>query len=246
MNKLSTAALSLLALLVVVTGCSKGSDNTVLAKVNSSSITAADFRKQLESLTPQMQQAVAADATARKEFLEDLIGIELVVQEAKKLGLDKDAEFQKSMDARKKEIDEYRKQLDQQRAKLDQQLQDANKDELFNSVLKKQLGEKIGKVAAPTDQEVKDYYAKNKAKITAAVGKQVSLKEIEPQLKARLQQEKRREVYLAFAKELKAKATISIDDKALETATASMAKPQELDLSNITIKPGPKKEAAAK
>jgi predicted nucleic acid-binding protein len=240
MNKLATtAALSVLALAVSLAGCGKSADNAVLAKVNNATITAADFKKQLEGLTPQMQQAVAADATARKEFLEDLIGIELVVQEAKKLGLDKDAEFKKSMDARKKEIEDYKK-------KLDQQLQDATKDELFNSVLKKELGEKMAKVPAPTDKEVKDYYAKNREKIIAAVGKPVSLKEIEPQLKMRLQQEKRREVYLAYAKELKAKAAISVDDKALAAATSALAQPKELDLSNMTVKTAPKKEGAGK
>jgi len=97
MKKFNTA-LTLFVLLLAITaitmsGCAKGQDGAVLAKVNRTTITAADFKKQIEELAPQMQQAVVADPKARKEFLEDLIGIELVIQEAKRQALDKDAEY---------------------------------------------------------------------------------------------------------------------------------------------------------
>src|SRR5512144_1625873 len=100
MNRLKLAVgISVLALFLSATGCNKptstSSDGAVLAKVNRSTITTAEFKKQLEELAPQMQQAVLSDPKARKEFLEDLIGIELVLQEAKRQGLDKDAEYKK-------------------------------------------------------------------------------------------------------------------------------------------------------
>src|SRR5574337_1110429 len=98
MNILKTAlGVSILAFAIIVAGCGKGSGGAVLAKVNRSTITEADFKRQLSELTPQMQQAVTNDPKARQEFLQDLIGIELVVQEAKRLGMDKDPEFKKSM-----------------------------------------------------------------------------------------------------------------------------------------------------
>src|SRR5512137_3119383 len=118
-------AVAAMAVIVALTGCSKGSDSAVLAKVNNGKITAADFKKQLDDLQPQMLQAVATDAKARKEFLEDLIGIELVLQEAKRQGLDKDAEFKKKQDTLKRE--------------MEQRIQDAAKNELFNALLKKEL-----------------------------------------------------------------------------------------------------------
>ena len=74
-------------------------------RVNRTKITAADFKRQLEDLQPQMQQAVASDPKARKEFLEDLIGIEVVLQEAKRQGLDKDPEFKKRQEMLKKEME---------------------------------------------------------------------------------------------------------------------------------------------
>ncbi len=234
MNTLRMAVgASLLALIVASVGCTKtSSDGTVLARVNRGTITVTDFKKQLEDLAPQMQQAVASDPKARKEFLEDLIGIELVVQEAKRQGLDKDAEFKKRQEMLRKE--------------LERRIQEDAKNELFNGVLKKEIGDKLAKVAAPTDQEVKDYYNKNKDKIVAATGKQIGFKEIEPQLKVRLMQEKRRDLYIEYAKSLKAKAKISIDDKALDEATASLLQPKDVDLSNMKVQPAPKKDDTKK
>ncbi len=231
MNKLGIAAgASLLALVITVSGCTKsGSDGAVLARVNRGTITTTDFKKQVEDLAPQMRQAVATDPKARREFLDDLIGIELVVQEAKRQGMDKDAEFKKRQEMLRKE--------------LERRIQEDAKNELFNSVLKKEIGDKLAKVAAPTDQEVRDYYTKNKDKIDAAVGKKVSFKEIEPQLKMRLMQEKRRDLYLEYAKGLKAKAKITVDDKALDEAIAAM-QPKDVDLSNMKVQPAPKKEGA--
>jgi peptidyl-prolyl cis-trans isomerase C len=228
MHKLIVVAM--LVLTIALIGCSKGSDGAVIAKVGRSTITEADFKKQLEDLAPQMQQAVVMDPKARKEFLEDLIGIELVLQEAKRQGLDKDAEFKKRQETLKKE--------------LERRVQDDTRNELFNALLKKELGDKLAKVAEPTAAEIKGFYDKNKDKIKNATGKQMSLKEVEPQLKQRLMQEKRRDLYIEYAKGLKAKATISVDDKALDAAMTALAQPKELDLSHMKVTTAPKKEAA--
>jgi hypothetical protein len=220
-----------LALAVSITGCNKASDGKVLAKVNRTTITTAEFRKQVEELQPQMQHAVITDAKARKEFLDDLVGIELVIQEATRQGLD-NAELKKKMDARRKD--------------LERALEEEKRNELFNNLLKKEIGDQLAKVTPPTDAEVKDYFDKNKDKIVAAVGKKVSLKEIEPQLKMRMMQEKRRDIYLAYAKSLKDKAKITIDDKALDAMAAEMAKPKDVDISNLKVQPAPKKEETRK
>jgi len=226
--RISATGISILALMVLASGCDKASNGPVLAKVNRTTITTTEFKKQIEDLTPQMQQAVIADPKACKEFLEDLIGIELVIQEAKRLGLDKEADFKKRQDMLKKE--------------LERRVQEEAKNDLFNSLLKKELGDKIGKVPPPTDTEVKEYYTKNLDKIRTAAGKQVSLKEIESQLKMRLMQEKRRELYLEYAKGLKAKAKISVDDKAMDTAVAEFSKPADLSGLQVQKIPAPAEE----
>lgn len=219
----------LLTVAVSMTGCNKGTNSTVLAKVNRGTITEVDFKKQLEDLTPQMQQAVATDPKARREFLDDLVGIELVIQEAKRQGLDKDADFKKRQDMMRKE--------------LEHRVQEDAKNELFNAVLKKEIGDKMSKVPEPSAQEVRDYYDKNKDKIRNGAGKPLSLKDVEPQLKTRLMQERRRELYLEYAKALRDKAKIEVNEKALDEAMASFAQPKELDLSNMKAQPATNKEA---
>ncbi len=220
---------SLLAFVISTTGCNKGAVSSgtgaVLARVNQGAITADDFKKQVEELAPQLQQAVLSDPKARQEFLDDLIGIELVIQEAKRQGIDRDSEFKKRQDMLKKE--------------LERRMQEDYKNELFNALLKKELGDKMAKVAQPTDQEVRDYYNANKDKITKAVGKPVSLKDIEPQLKMRIMQERRRDLYVAYAKGLREKAKVTVDEKNLDSAVADISKPKDVDLSNLKAQAAP-------
>lgn len=199
-----------LALIITLTGCTRNADTAVVAKVNSAKITAADFKKQLDDLQPPMQQAVASDPKARKEFLEDLIGIELVLQEARRLKLDRDPAFMKKQEELEKE--------------MKQRIQDAAKNELFNALLKKEL---MDKIKQPTDEEVKTYYTAHREEIRkAAGGKDLSLKQAEAQgLKRYVFQVNQREAYLEYSKALKAKAKISVDDKALDALVASLSQP---------------------
>ena len=210
MNRNQLAVVSLLAFILALAGCSKNTDTAVVAKVNSGKITAADFKKQLDDLQPQMQQAVSTDPKARKEFLEDLIGIELVLQEARRLKLDKDPAFMKKQEELEKE--------------MKQRLQDAAKNELFNALLKKEL---MDKIKQPTDEEVKAYYTAHREDIRkAAGGKDLSLKQAEAQgLKRYVFQINQREAYLEYSKALKAKAKISVDDKALDALVSSLSQP---------------------
>jgi len=62
----TTLTLFALALAITLSGCNKGQDGAVLAKVNRTNITALDFKKQIEELQPQMQQAVVADPKAAR------------------------------------------------------------------------------------------------------------------------------------------------------------------------------------
>jgi hypothetical protein len=156
-----------------------------------------------------MQQAVANDPKARKEFLDDLIGIEVVLQEAKRQGLDKDAEFKKRQDMLKKE--------------LQRRIEDDAKNELFNTLLKKELADKLKTIPEPSEKELRDYYAKNQDKMYRPDGSKLSFKEVEPQLKRRLLAEKQRDLYLDYAKALKTKAKITVDEKALDAAAASFS-----------------------
>ena len=189
-----------LIVVAVASGC--GKDGAAVAKVNGTKITVADFKRQVEELPPQMQQAVMSSTEARKDFLADLIGIEVVIQEARRQGLHKDAEYKKRQETRKKE--------------LERAIREEAKNDLFNALLKKELADKMGKLSVPSDQQVRDYYNKHKNAMRTADGKQVGFKEAEPQLRSRMMQEKQRAVYMEYATALKAKAKITVDDKALD------------------------------
>lgn len=224
----SIVIVSLVSFSLALTGCSKGTDSTVVARVNRTKITAADFKRQLEELQPPMQQAVASDPKARREFLEDLIGIEVVLQEAKRQGLDKDPEYKKRQDMLKKE--------------MERRIQDDARNELFNGLLKKELADKLSKVAAPTDQEVRNYYDKNIDKMRTPDGKKLGFKDVEPQLKRRMLAEKQRDLYLEYAKALKAKAKITVDEKALDSAAGSLLQQPGPGGLELQTPPGPKQE----
>ena len=130
MMKQMIAAAALVAVLGSM-GCSKGGERAVVARVGQTKITVGDYKRQLEGLENfQMEQAVASDVAARKEFLEDLIGIELALQEARRQGLDKDTDYKKAMEAIKKEYDETKQ-------RLEKRYREAGRNELFKILLKK-------------------------------------------------------------------------------------------------------------
>jgi hypothetical protein len=205
-------ATTVFALALGLAGCNKGTDSAVLAKVNRTTITLADFKKQMQDLDPQVQPIVATDAKARKEYLDQLVGYEVALQEAKRLGLDKDAEY-------KKRVDTYREEMERK-------IQEAMKFELLSNLVKKEIASKI---TAPTDQDVKDYYTKNITRMRTADGKKVSLEQAAPVIKDRLANERQRDAFVDYVKGLKAKATISIDEKVLASLGTESAAPSALD-----------------
>ncbi|MDH4162830.1 MAG: SurA N-terminal domain-containing protein [Nitrospirota bacterium] len=221
------------ALLLVAAGCTKSDDAKVVAKVNNAKITVSDFKRQMDSLeNPQMQISVVTDPKLRKEFLDDLIGIELVIQEAKRLGLDKDPEFKKRQEALRKD--------------MEVQVQNAVRNDLFRSLLKKELADKLAKVEQPTAKEIQEFYTKNQNRMVSMNGKRMPLKEVEPRIRDVLFQNKQRDVYLDYTKALKAKASVSVDEKALEAAVEPVTKPTgTLDLQVIPA-PDKKGQAATK
>jgi hypothetical protein len=83
----------------------------------------------------------------------------------------------------------------------------------------------MDKIKQPTDDEVKAYYTAHRDEIRkAAGGKDLSLKQAEAQgLKRYVFQINQREAYLEYSKALKAKAKISVDDKALDAVVSSLS-----------------------
>jgi hypothetical protein len=222
-------AIAVFALALGLAGCNKATDSAVLAKVNRTTITIADFKKQVQDLDPQVQPIVATDAKARREYLDQIVGYEVALQEAKRLGLDKDAE--------------YKKRMATYREEMERKLQEAMKFELLSNLVKKELASKI---AAPTDQEIKDYYTKNITRMRTQDGRKVSLEQAAPVIKDRIANERQRDAFVEYVKNLRAKATISIDEKVLASLGADGAEPSAPDaLKKQSAAPeAPAKDAA--
>jgi peptidyl-prolyl cis-trans isomerase C len=113
-----------------VAGCTskKGSDSLVLAKAGKAEITKEDFIRELNRV-PEWARGNFQTDEGKKQFLDELIKKELIYQDAKKKGLERDEKF-------KAEVEEFQKMT------------------LIKSVLEKEVEEK----AKLDPKEVRDFY----------------------------------------------------------------------------------------
>jgi predicted outer membrane protein len=182
--------------LVLLAGCSKNSDNTLIVKVNDARITVGDIKKQVAGLPPETLQLIATDEKARKSVLDDIIAFELALQEARRQGL-ANIEFNQRQAAMRKE--------------MDRRIQEEGRNELVTSLLRKELADKLN--AKPTDAEVKEFYAKYKDKMVTPDGRKVSLQEAAPDIRDRLVSMKQRDASYtpgSFAKRPRSPSTRSL------------------------------------
>ncbi|MCX7965935.1 MAG: peptidyl-prolyl cis-trans isomerase [Syntrophorhabdaceae bacterium] len=116
----------------IMFGCAKTDNSKVLATIDDEKITINEFNKELDKIPINMKMMVATQ-TGKKNYLEKIIMKKLLLKEAKKENIEKEADFQERL----KEIKE---QL------------------LIESLLKK----KINVDAQITEADLKEYYEKNK------------------------------------------------------------------------------------
>lgn len=109
-----------------------------LAKIDGTTITQADYDREFKAL-PDYAQQIFTDASGREKFLNEIINKELLYKEAVKKGFDKSPEF-------KKKIEEFTKLT------------------LVSELFEKEI---MGK-AKVSDQDIKDYYDKNKDSFVVA------------------------------------------------------------------------------
>jgi hypothetical protein len=86
--------LALYVLLFAFLGCEKAPMKPAVVTINNYSISLAEFDREFRD-SPMAKKDTRE---ARKQFLDMLINRKLILQEAQKLGLDKDAEFLKSIE----------------------------------------------------------------------------------------------------------------------------------------------------
>lgn len=91
----------------------------VLAEVNGTAITTEDYKKEVELLPPYLKP-MTETADGRKEMIDSMVVRELVMQEAKKAGIDKSPEVMGRLEDLKKRvvIEAYWKQKVEEQAKI--------------------------------------------------------------------------------------------------------------------------------
>jgi hypothetical protein len=198
---------------MVLSGCSKNPDNAILARVNGSKITVGEFKNRVERLSSDRQQAIALDAKARQELLEEIVRSEVLVQEASRQKLDR--------------VPEYKKQLEQLRKDLEFRYRESSRNTLINSLLQKELPTVV---TPPTDDEVQEYFQTHRDEIRKVTGKDLTYKEaLGRGLRNYVFQMKQQNNAQNYAKGLREKASVQFDAAALEalgkTASTSTAVP---------------------
>ena len=95
---------SILLLIVLLFACNKSTDTalssrrSILAQVNGKRITLGEFDQKWSAL-PDVLKAVYSGPNGKKDFLEELITRELLLQKAREMKLDQDAAFKEHVEA---------------------------------------------------------------------------------------------------------------------------------------------------
>ncbi|MCX8030074.1 MAG: peptidyl-prolyl cis-trans isomerase [Thermodesulfovibrionales bacterium] len=124
--------LALICTILIFTSCSKDSKSGYVAKIDGVVITKEDVNEQMKML-PDMAKQFFEGPDGYSRFVDELVKKELLYLEAVKRGMDKDKEFQKK-------------------------LEEFKKITLINNLLDKEL--EI--TPTVTDEDIKNYYEKNK------------------------------------------------------------------------------------
>lgn len=113
MSRILKSLAVVLSFAALVAGCNanKGSEGTgaakstgeVLAEVNGTTITTGDFTKEMENLPPYLKP-MTETADGKKEMLETMVIRELVLQQAKKDGIDKSPLVAEKLEELKKRL----------------------------------------------------------------------------------------------------------------------------------------------
>ncbi len=127
-------------------GCGKKEDGKVLATIDGEKITLEEFNKELDRIPANMKMLVLTQS-GKQSFLDRYVVKRLLLEEAKKANIEKDKDFQDR-------LSDIREQL------------------LIESLLKKKVATNIN----PSEQELKDYYEKNKEKFKT--GQEIDTRQI--------------------------------------------------------------------
>ena len=170
----------------LVFGCAKKEEQKgqYLVKINGVTITKEDLKKEVEALPPFAQKMFEGEEGIAR-LIDELIKKELLYQEAKKKGLDRDAAYLKKV-------------------------ADSQKLILISALLEKEIEDK----ARLSDKDIRDFYEKNKADFTMQ-GKTIEFEKVRDMLEQRLTAQKQKEVFDGYVESLKKSYKIDVNKEAI-------------------------------
>lgn len=170
----------------LVVGCAKKEEQKgqYLVKINGVTITKEDLKKEVEALPPFAQKMFEGEEGIER-LIDELIKKELLYQEAKKKGLDKDAAYLKKV-------------------------ADSQKLILISALLEKEIEDK----AKLSDKDIRDFYEKNKADFMVQ-GKTIEFEKVRDMLAQRLAAQKQKEVFDGYVENLKKSYKIDVNKDAI-------------------------------
>jgi hypothetical protein len=171
-----------------------------LAKINGVEITAQDVREEFNLLPQEIQQLYATE-DGMESLLDELVKKELLYQEGKKRGYQKDHEF-------KKQVEEFKRRL----------------------TIALLLSDEIEKKAVVSDKEIKDFYETNKEKFVKELpgGEEseiIELEMVEDLIRERLVAEQQKEIFNSYVESLKKTARVELNMDALKSAFGNSVAP---------------------
>jgi hypothetical protein len=170
----------------IIWGCGKkaapANEDRVLARINNYELTIADFK---EAVVPAMMRRYASDSPLKdkEQILESLIATQVLLQEAQKLGLDKEKAFMK-------EIEGYWEQA------------------LLKSLVNRRLDELASKISV-SDQEIANEY--NRIVSEEGIANIEPLERLKGRIREYLLRAKKQAILEKWSADLKKKASIKID-----------------------------------
>ncbi len=170
----------------LVVGCAKKEEQKgqYLVKINGVAITKEDLKKEVEALPPFAQKMFEGEEGIAR-LIDELIKKELLYQEAKKKGLDRDAAYLKKV-------------------------ADSQKLILISALLEKEIEDK----AKLSDKDVMDFYEKNKADFMMQ-GKTIEFEEVRDMIAEQMTAQKQRELFDGYVKSLKKSYKIDVNKEAI-------------------------------
>ncbi len=170
----------------LVFGCAKKEEQKgqYLVKINGITITKEDLKKEVEALPPFAQKMFEGEEGIAR-LIDELIKKELLYQEAKKKGLDKDTAYLKKV-------------------------ADSQKLILISALLEKEIEDK----AKLSDKDIRDFYEKNKADFMVQ-GKTIEFEKVKDMLTQRLTAQKQKEVFDGYVENLKKSYKIDVNKEAI-------------------------------